>query len=258
MAGPLISLVLAGVAYRLTTVVSQDIAHQLIDQLFRANLVVGVFNLLPGLPLDGGRLFRRRLVKITGKPVDRDDRRRLGRAGAGRLGHPGSARPVGAGPAGADQLRCSGWPSSPRSSGSGRGQAIRAAKVRERLPELQARRLARRAIRSGHTPLAEAIRRADAAQARALVVVDHDSTPIAIVNETAVIATPRSAGRGSRPARWPGRSTRAWCCPPTCPGWTLIEAVRRAPASEYLLIEPSGQVYGVLATSDLDHAFAGV
>ena len=34
--------------------------------------------------------------------------------------------------------------------------------------------------------------------------------------------------------------------------------VRRAPASEYLLVEPSGQVYGVLAARDLDHVFAGV
>jgi len=41
-------------------------------------------------------------------------------------------------------------------------------------------------------------------------------------------------------------------------GMDLIEAVQRAPASEYLLVEPSGQVFGVLATSDLDHAFAGV
>jgi len=38
----------------------------------------------------------------------------------------------------------------------------------------------------------------------------------------------------------------------------LIEAVRRVPASEYLLIEPSGQVYGVLAAADINHAFAGV
>jgi hypothetical protein len=37
----------------------------------------------------------------------------------------------------------------------------------------------------------------------------------------------------------------------------LIEAVQRHKATEYLLIEPSGQVFGVLATSDLDHAFAG-
>ena len=41
-------------------------------------------------------------------------------------------------------------------------------------------------------------------------------------------------------------------------GMDLIEAVRRVPATEYLLIEPSGQVYGVLAATDLDHAFAGV
>ena len=46
---------------------------------------------------------------------------------------------------------------------------------------------------------------------------------------------------------------------PTCPGMALIEAVRErsTPASEYLLVEPSGQVFGVLATTDLDHAFAG-
>jgi len=38
----------------------------------------------------------------------------------------------------------------------------------------------------------------------------------------------------------------------------LLDAMRRAPASEYLLVEPSGQVYGVLAARDLDHVFAGV
>jgi hypothetical protein len=41
-------------------------------------------------------------------------------------------------------------------------------------------------------------------------------------------------------------------------GMALLEAIKRAPASEYLLVEPSGQVYGVLAARDLDHVFAGV
>jgi len=41
-------------------------------------------------------------------------------------------------------------------------------------------------------------------------------------------------------------------------GMALLEAIRRAPATEYLLVEPSGQVYGVLATRDVDRAFAGV
>jgi len=39
-------------------------------------------------------------------------------------------------------------------------------------------------------------------------------------------------------------------------GIELLEAVQRHRASEYLLIEPSGEIYGVLAASDLDHAFA--
>ena len=102
------------------------------------------------------------------------------------------------------------------------GQAIRAAKVRERLPGLQARMLARRAIPiPANLPLAEAIRRADEAQARALVIVDHESKPIAIVNESAVMATPPAAqavDRGRLAGPDPG--ARAWCCPPTWPAWS--------------------------------------
>jgi hypothetical protein len=41
-------------------------------------------------------------------------------------------------------------------------------------------------------------------------------------------------------------------------GMDLLKAVQQAPSSEYLLIEPSGQVFGVLAAGDLDMAFAGV
>jgi CBS-domain-containing membrane protein len=138
------------------------------------------------------------------------------------------------------------------------GQAIKAAKIRDRLPGLQARRLARRAIAiPGNVPLAEAIRRADEAQARALVVVDHESTPIAIVNETAVMATPPQR----RPWIEVGSLARAIepgiVLSADLSGIELIQAVQQSPATEYLLVEPSGQVFGVLATSDLDHAFAG-
>jgi len=138
------------------------------------------------------------------------------------------------------------------------GQALRSARVRERLPAIKARALARRAIPIPPSlPLAEAIRRADLAQARALVVVDHDAKPIAIVNEGAVIATPEQR----RP--WIDAGSLARTLDPDMilsadlSGMDLIEAVRKAPASEYLLVEPSGQVYGVLAASDLDQAFAG-
>ena len=58
VAGPVLSLALAGVAWLATKVVPHGVPNRILDQLFRANLVVGVFNLLPGLPLDGGRIFR--------------------------------------------------------------------------------------------------------------------------------------------------------------------------------------------------------
>ncbi len=140
----------------------------------------------------------------------------------------------------------------------GASQAMRATRVRERLPAIQARTLARRAIPiPASLPLAEAIRRADAAQARALVVVDHEDRPIAIVNETAVMATPPQR----RPWIDAGSLARTidpgLVLPADLSGMALLEAVRRTPASEYLLVESTGQVYGVLAAADLDHAFAG-
>jgi Zn-dependent protease len=258
-AGPAMSIVLAAIAFGVDELVHpHGIPRALIYGLVLINGVIGVFNLLPGLPLDGGRVLRAVLWKLTGK----SGQATVLAAWAGRVIAIALAGFVLTQPNGPFGLV----------SGNGlwliaiaafmwisAGQALRSAKVRERLPALQARTLARRAIPiPSSLPLAEAIRRADLAQARALVVVDHDSKPIAIVNEGAVIATPEQR----RP--WIDAGSLARTLDPDMilsadlSGMDLIEAVRRAPASEYLLVEPSsGQVYGVLATSDLDHAFAG-
>jgi CBS domain-containing protein len=106
--------------------------------------------------------------------------------------------------------------------------------------------------------VAEAIRRAEENQARAVVIVDHEDKPIAILNETAVMATPEQR----RPWLEAGALARtlepSLVLPADLSGMALLDAIRRAPATEYLLVEPSGQVYGVLAARDVDHAFAGV
>jgi CBS domain-containing protein len=142
---------------------------------------------------------------------------------------------------------------------TGASQSIRATRFRERLPALQARRLARKAISvPASTPLAEAIRQADEVGARAIVVVEHDSKPIGIVNEAAVTATPPQR----RP--WVDTGSMARSVDPglilnaDLQGIALLEAIRRAPATEYLLVDPSGEVVGVLASRDLDQVFAGV
>jgi CBS domain-containing protein len=252
------SLLLAGIGLGVDALFSfHGIPRVLLDRLILANAVVGVFNLLPGLPLDGGRVLRAGLWKLTGKSGYSTELA----AWAGRVIALVLVALVLVSPEGEFGL-VSGygiwlvavaafmWMSA--------GQALRSARVRERLPAIKARALARRAIPIPPSlPLAEAIRRADLAQARALVVVDHDAKPIAIVNEGAVIATPEQR----RP--WIDAGSLARTLDPDMilsadlSGMDLIEAVRKAPASEYLLVEPSGQVYGVLAASDLDQAFAG-
>ncbi len=195
-AGPVVSLAIAGLGYLLARVIPPGLGHQLIAQLFFANLVVGIFNLLPGLPLDGGRIFRAGVWKITGRQVTAT----VAAAWAGRV----------------------------------------------------------LAIALVGLPLAEAVRRAQDAGARALVIVDHENTPTALVSEAAVLATPEER----RP--WIEVGSLARTLSPemvlsaNLTGMDLLKAVQQAPTSEYLLIEPSGQVYGVLAAADLDLAFAGV
>ena len=256
-AGPVLSLVLGAVGFGLMQAFRGGIPWSLARSLMVANVIVGLFNLLPGLPLDGGRMLRAVVWKVTGKPATAT----ISAAWAGRVLAVGLlVLPYFAGAWDGGNIVSNVWLLFVAAfMWGGAGQAIRATRFRERLPAVQARRLARKAISvSADLPLAEAIRRADESRARAVVVVDHDDKPIAIVNETAVMATP--------PQRRPWVSAGAMArsiepsivLPADISGMALLDAVRRAPASEYLLVEPSGQVYGVLAARDLDHVFAGI
>jgi Zn-dependent protease/CBS domain-containing protein len=259
-AGPVLSLILAAIGYGLTHVVAAGtVGGTLVAQLMWANLVVGGFNLLPGLPLDGGRMLRAVIWKVTGRPATST----IAAAWAGRVLALGLFLLVLAPPVqariGGDMVTVVWLAVVAAFMWTGAGQAIKATRFRERLPGLQARRLARKAVSvAADTPLAEAIRRADESQARAVVVVDHEDKPIAILNETAVMATPPQR----RPWIEAGSLARtlepSLVLPADLSGMALLDAIRQAPATEYLLVEPSGQVYGVLAARDVDQAFTGV
>ncbi|MEO3784294.1 M50 family metallopeptidase [Actinocorallia sp. B10E7] len=256
-AGPLLSLALAAAGLAAGVLIDlPPVPELLLRALTLTNFTVGVFNLLPGLPLDGGFLLRAAVWKLTGK----DRTGTIAAAYAGRL----LALVVLAG----------GVFISTRSTGVewisliwaaflsafmwiAATQSIRNERIRDRIPLLQARRLGRRAVAvTAATPLAQALESARAAQAGAMVVVDHDGRPTGLVSERAVKAVPEhrrpwvSAGEVSRTL------SGATTLPADLSGTDLIVAIRDSGATEHLLVEPGGEIYGVLSTRDLDRVLA--
>jgi Zn-dependent protease len=259
VAGPVLSLTLAAAGYALVRVLDADtVLGFLALELTFANVIVGIFNLLPGLPLDGGRVLQAAVWKATG-------RRATGQLAAGWVGRGVAvlvvAVPLLASMASRERIGLFTilwgaliavfiW--------TGATQAIQGAKVRERLPRLRTRALTRRALPvTADMPLAEALRRAHDAHARALVIVDSEERPTALVNEAAVRATPEQR----RPWVPVGGLARALegglIIEADLEGENLVRAMQAAPATEYLVVEPTTrEVYGVLATADVDAEFA--
>ncbi|MFF7730281.1 site-2 protease family protein [Streptomyces sp. NPDC008001] len=265
--GPLLSLVLAGVFYLgVLAVEPGTVPGVLLAGLMVSNLLVAAFNLLPGLPLDGGRMLRAVVWKISGKPMTGTVAAAwIGRALAVAVlvGLPLLTRAGGGlGTSGADLggldsltdallaaiLAAIIW--------TGAGNSLRMARLRERLPGLSARVLTRRAVPvEAVTPLSEALRRAGEAGARALVVVDGRGAPTALVRETAIAGVPEHrrpwvAVGGLAQDLKDGMRVSA-----DLAGEELLDMLRATPATEYLVVEETGEVYGVLATTDVERAF---
>ncbi|MEV0587817.1 site-2 protease family protein [Nonomuraea sp. NPDC050310] len=260
-AGPVLSLGLAGLglAADLLLIEGPGVAQVLVLQLWFANLIVGVFNLLPGLPLDGGRMLRAGVWKLSGDMGTGT----IVAAWVGRvlavllilspfLLSMMSGQPL-------DQWQVV-WS---LLLGSfiwmGAGQSLRFAKVRARIPRINARELARRAVPvTPDVPLSEALRKAAESQAGAVVVTDYDGRPTAILNEAAVQATPEQRRPWLTAASLSRTLEPAMVLAADLTGEELIEAMRQAPSAEYLLVERGGEIFGVLATADVNRVFSGV
>lgn len=254
--GPLTSIAVGVVAAAAWFVVPEGLVQVTIEGLAGANLLIGVLNLVPGLPLDGGRVLKAFVWGVSGN----EHRGTLVAGWGGRL----------------TALAVLAWPLVQREVleveptlfdyalvfvlavflWTGATAAMSQARLRRRLPHLVARPLARRTLSVPEdTPLAEAVRRAQEAGAGSIVTTTGSGRATGIVNEAAVQATPEER----RP--WMAVSTVArtledgLSLPAGIAGEELILAISRRPADEYLLLEEDGQICGVLVTADVDKAF---
>ncbi|MEM9772446.1 MAG: site-2 protease family protein [Cyanobacteria bacterium P01_D01_bin.73] len=67
IAGPAVSIILFGLLFGFNTLLVEGSPLSIIvNNLARINLVLGTFNLIPGLPLDGGQILKAIVWKITG------------------------------------------------------------------------------------------------------------------------------------------------------------------------------------------------
>lgn len=258
-AGPLLSLVLAALGFAALPFVPPDtVVGVLTWQLFVANLLVGVFNLLPGLPLDGGKVVRAAVWKLTRRPTAGT----VVAAWGGRFlavlvmlapllfalrtGETPSVFMVLLGVL----LGAFMW--------TGAGSALRNARIRERIPKLRARTLARRAVPvSGDTPLSEARRLMGEADAGAVLVTDSSGAPVSIVDPAAEERVPEGRLPWTPVSQVAVAVTAGSVLDADLDGERLLEAMRRTPAPVYLLVREDGGVYGVLRSRDVGDAFAG-
>lgn len=254
--GPLTSLAVGAAALALRDVVPDGLTRLLVDGLCVSNLAVGILNLVPGLPLDGGRVLRAAVWQLRGSMHQGT----VAAAWGGRvvavlaLGWPFAAEALfNRRPDTFDYLYAcmiAGflW--------SGASASLLNARLRQRLPALQARPLARRVIAvPDDLPVSEAVRRAQEAGAGGIVVHRGDNTLIGIVHEAALLSVPEER-RPWVPVSSVARTlTAGLVLPAEVGGEELIRAMARTPANEYVLVEPDGSLYGLLVTADVDAAF---
>ncbi|HET9516158.1 MAG TPA: site-2 protease family protein [Actinoplanes sp.] len=252
LAGPAVSLLLGGVAAALTTVLPDDtMADQLVFQVAVSNLIVAVFNALPGLPLDGGRALRAGVWALT-----RDRDRGTEVAGWAGRGIAGLCAALTVMLTLAEAVSVFGtlflvlvaftlW--------QGAGRSIRLARLSRRLPAIDLAQLARPilAVPSG-TPLAEAqLRRAaDGRREPVLGVTDPTGRLVALVDLVAAAAVPAER----LPWIAVDAVSRSLAGLPTIAfelsGAEVLRAVQAHPGAQYL-VTAGEDVVGVLDVADL-------
>lgn len=260
VAGPAMSAILAGLCWVASLGLAGDSgAGFVIGLLGWSNVVIAVFNVLPGLPLDGGRLLQA-LVWTLG--ASRLNSIRVA-AWSGRVVAVVMALAIVAAPSlGGSSISGLGSLGATVAAFAvaafiwfGAGQTLRQAEMVVRARGLRLEQLVRPAVYlPASTPVAEAVRLVHQLRAGAIVVIDADARSRAIVSERRLLQLPLD----QRP--WKSIDELAVALTPNSivsdalTGEQLLEAMAAQPASEYLIVGADGVSRGVVAASDVSAA----
>lgn len=258
LAGPAANFVLAGAAWLVVTSVHlAGVADILVNIFMWANFLIAVFNVLPGLPLDGGRIVESAVWKATGS-------QEKGTIAAGWTGRGivvclvlfGVVIPAAQGvpvdlPFAMVTLLVAVflW--------QGASAAIRHAGFRTRLPGVVAGRLAVPAVGIPNYATVEQAVAAGAQEGVAVVLCAPDGKPQGVVDPSAVDRVPPAARR-TTPVTAVGYALAPGAyVPDTAGGQELVQYLAQLAGTEYAVVDAGGRVVGLLSQSDVVAAISG-
>lgn len=255
-AGPLVSVIIAAGAWGgYLALPSSSLFGVLLALLAWSNAVLAAFNLLPGLPLDGGRLLRAAVwglgaSAITGTRVA---------AWTGRVL--------------AVLVAVSGLVVDRTSAGIAAGvislvlavylwmsatQSLKVADLQARLPAVSIAELLRPGLLVPFDiSVAEALRRVWDGNARGLVLLDAADHPSAIVDETLIGAVPPERRPWTHVLEVARPLEPGLLVPVDIEAKDLLDRMQATPAREYLAIGADGLPAGIIAAADFARRLKG-
>jgi Zn-dependent protease len=258
LAGPAANFALAGAAWLVQNGTSLPEVAELLTEIFVfANLAIGIFNVLPGLPLDGGRIVESAVWKATGSQAKGTVAAGwAGRAIVVALGAWFIARPLLAGESPEFgilmiTILVGGflW--------MGATASIQQGTMRGRLHLVNAAALARPAVGIPLTATVADILMLSPAGVPAVVVCAPDGRPQGVVDAAAVAAVPPGAA-GSTPATAVSYPLGAGAyVPEWSEGKELIQYLGQLEGHEYAVVDHRGTVTGLLAQDMVVAAITG-
>lgn len=253
LSGPLANFVLAGVGYLVLINLSAPITVTarvvilLLNIFVWANFLIGVFNVLPGLPLDGGRLVESIVWRVTGS-------QEKGTVAAGWAGRIVVVLLV-VGVLGVPLM--TGQPLTIQTAlftlfiagflWVGASQAISNARMRLRLPDISAGKLSGPAIGMPEdVSVSQVLNTLSTNPSMSVVLCGQDGRPTALVDPLVLATVPLTAAASTPATAVSHPLPEGGYVPESASGQELVQYLAQLSGSEYAVIDLQGRVVGLL------------